>query len=99
MSLTGYIIVLAHAVPIVLIGMITRSRLAVWISAAIMALVAIFVGHPGYTFLDMMAVILACLGCISYFDEERKNAEMESLLKSTDTDQRENSRDNGQRSE
>ena len=99
MSLTGYILVLAHAVPIVLIGMITRSKLAVWISAAAMALVAIFVGHPGYTALDMMAVILACGGCISYFNEERKNAEMESLLKSTDTDRRENSRDDGRRSE
>lgn len=72
-SLTSFILVLAHAVPIVLTGILTRNKLAIWTSAAIMALVAIFVGHPGYTFPDMMAVIIATTGFLSYLDEERND--------------------------
>ena len=59
--MTVLLIAAFHALPIILAGWAFRSVAAVWIAAAIMAVVAISGGNPSYTFIDLIAVAAGAL--------------------------------------
>ncbi len=55
--MTVFLIALAHGLPIVITRLITKSRVALAISAAVMAVVAVVTGSSFYTYSDLFAVV------------------------------------------
>lgn len=53
------LIAAAHAIPVVLLGLIVPKRAVVNITAIIMCIVAIATGNPRYMVMDLLAVGLA----------------------------------------
>lgn len=52
-------IALIQAVPVYLAGVITRSRMALMIAAAIMTVIAVMTGSPRFLFADLIGIGLA----------------------------------------
>ena len=58
MSETVLLIGLAHAVPVLLVGVVSRNATAVFITAVVMAAVGLLTGSPMYIGMDILGVLI-----------------------------------------
>ena len=82
MSVFALSVSLAHAVPIVITLLTTQNKQAVRFAAAIMALIAIFFGHRGYTAIDSIVVIVAYFGSMEYLENKEKQFKTDTISNS-----------------
>ena len=59
--MTVFLIAMMHGVPVLLSALVFNTKTAIWIAAAIMAVVAGFFGNPSYMFVDWMGVATGVL--------------------------------------
>ena len=65
MTITVFLIALAHAIPVFIAGVLTNSRVVLTIAAVVMTLVAIETGDARYAVFDLLAVGLVYFLCYS----------------------------------
>ena len=67
MSLTVFAIAAAHAVPVVLVGAISRRKGPTIITAVFVGAVGALTGSPVYMAIDIVAVVIGYLVASSFF--------------------------------
>jgi flagellar biosynthesis component FlhA len=92
MSETVLLIGVAHAIPVLIVGLVSRSETVMTITAAIMALIGMATGSPSYMAVDIGGVVLGiflfyAFGMprektlhISTQNEKQSNFDMEQFL-------------------
>lgn len=74
MSLVVVGIVLLHAIPVLLIGILANSKALLILAAIISGVIGIAVGNPTYTFADLFGVCLAYIVGSSIIESKRPTA-------------------------
>jgi hypothetical protein len=59
MSLTVFILGAAHAIPVLVVGAKTKSKVALTLTAIVMGVIAVTVGGKQYAGIDLFFVLLA----------------------------------------
>lgn len=65
MSLTVLLLAALHGVPIFLAAALTRNKIVTTLIALVMAGVAVAVGGSAYVFIDLAAVAIVYVFCVS----------------------------------
>lgn len=59
--MTVFLIAIMHGIPVFLSALVFRNKTAIWIAAAIMAVMAGATGNPSYMFVDWIGVATGIL--------------------------------------
>ena len=71
MTLVVLGIVLLHAVPVFIVGVLTKSKLILLFAAIIAGVIGVATGNPAYTAADLIGVVIAYFLGISYINDHK----------------------------
>lgn len=73
--MTVFLIAAMHGIPVFLSALVFRNKTALWIAAAVMAVVAGATGNPSYMFVDWIGVATGGLLGMLVLNAEASRAE------------------------
>ncbi len=71
MTLTVLVIALLHAIPVLVVGVFTRSKIWLAVTAMIAGVIGVNAGNPAYAPVDLVAVAVAFFVGISYINSQK----------------------------
>lgn len=71
MTLTVILIALLHAVPVLVVGAVKRSKIWLAVTAMIAGVIGVVTGSPAYAAVDLLAVAVAFFVGISYINSQK----------------------------
>lgn len=71
MTLTVLLIALLHAIPVLVVGAVTRSKIWLIVTTMIAGFIGAVTGNPAYAAVDLLAVAVAFFVGISYINSQK----------------------------